>query len=58
MTCKGLVDLLRKSRSESEFKIVNTGDEVEAQTKAFTTTPITLCEDAPYFEPADDALDV
>ena len=52
------MDLLRKSRVKSEFDVVNASDEVKPETEAFPATPITLCEDSPYFEPTDDALDV
>ena len=52
------MDLLRKSRVETELNVVDAGDKVEAETEAFATTPITLGEDAPYLEPAYDVLNV
>ena len=52
------MDLLRKSRVESEFDVVNGGDKVEAQTEAFTAATVTFCEDTKHFKPTDDALDM
>ena len=52
------VDLLRKSRVESEFNVVNAGDEVEAEAETFTTATVAFSEDTKHFEPADDALDM
>ena len=51
------LDLLRKSDTETELEVVDTGDEVEAQVEAFAPTAVTLTEDAKNFEFADDPLD-
>jgi hypothetical protein len=53
-----IVDLLRKSRVESEFNVVNAGDKVEAQTETFTAATVAFCKDTKHFEPADNAFDV
>lgn len=51
------MDLLRKSRAEGEFEVVDTGDKVKAQTETFAATAVALTEDAPHLELGVDVFD-
>ena len=53
-----LMDILRKSRVESAFDVVNAGDKVRAEAEAFATATVTFCEDTKHCKPTDDALDM
>src|SRR5215204_537048 len=52
-----VIDLLQKLSVVAEFKVVQRGDQVEAQREALPAVAITLRHDAEDFQAADDMLD-